>query len=199
MFPLRVGRKVMLTICSVPVTLQAPAHVSLWWREKTQANQTFLPRLPSLLDLFATHHQFLFFFISFFCFLGPHLQHMEVPRLGVKSEVQLPSHTTATAMWDPSQVCAVTYTTDHSNAGSLTHWARQWIKPVSSWIPVRFVTTEPQRELPHSQFLILWSHSLKSGSLYPSRLVRLVTDALRASLLTCVFLHPWVPDLQSSR
>ena len=27
-----------------------------------------------------------------FCFLGPHLQHMEVPRLGVKSELQLPAY-----------------------------------------------------------------------------------------------------------
>ena len=30
---------------------------------------------------------------------------MEVPRLGVKSELQLPVYTTATATQDPSQVC----------------------------------------------------------------------------------------------
>ena len=30
---------------------------------------------------------------------------MEVPRLGVKSEVQLPAYTTATVTWDPSLVC----------------------------------------------------------------------------------------------
>ena len=37
-----------------------------------------------------------------FCFvLGPHLWHMEVPRLGVTSELQLPAYTTATAMPDP--------------------------------------------------------------------------------------------------
>jgi len=28
-----------------------------------------------------------FLFVCFFAFLGPHQQHMEVPRLGVKSEV----------------------------------------------------------------------------------------------------------------
>ena len=39
--------------------------------------------------------------IFFFCFLGLHLQHMEVPRLGVKLELQLPAYTTATAMQDP--------------------------------------------------------------------------------------------------
>ena len=29
-------------------------------------------------------------------FLGPHLQHMQVPRLGVESELQLPAYATAT-------------------------------------------------------------------------------------------------------
>ena len=40
----------------------------------------------------------------FFVFLGLHLQHMEVPRLGIKLELQLLAYTTATAMWDPSHV-----------------------------------------------------------------------------------------------
>ena len=30
---------------------------------------------------------------------------MEVPRLGVKSELQLLTYTTATATWDPSRGC----------------------------------------------------------------------------------------------
>ena len=41
----------------------------------------------------------------FFCFLGPYLWHMEVSRLGVKSELQLPADTTATATQDPNVVC----------------------------------------------------------------------------------------------
>ena len=44
-----------------------------------------------------------------------------------------------------SQSASVTYTTAHSNMGSLTHWARSGIEPISSWIPVRFITAEPQR------------------------------------------------------
>ena len=46
---------------------------------------------------------FLSFFFFFF-FLGPHLQHMEVPRLGAKSELQLPAYTTTTATQDPSHI-----------------------------------------------------------------------------------------------
>ena len=34
---------------------------------------------------------------KFFVFLGPHPQHMEVPRLEVESELQLPAYTTANA------------------------------------------------------------------------------------------------------
>ena len=43
-------------------------------------------------------------------------QHMEVPRLGGKSELQLLAYTTGTALQDLSRI----YDLDH-NAGSLTH------------------------------------------------------------------------------
>ena len=38
-----------------------------------------------------------FFLFFVFAFLGPHLQHMEVLRLGVESELQLLAYATATA------------------------------------------------------------------------------------------------------
>ena len=49
---------------------------------------------------------FLFFCLFVcFCFLGPHPWHMEVSRLGVKSELHLPAYTTATATRGPSCIC----------------------------------------------------------------------------------------------
>ena len=45
----------------------------------------------------------LFFFL--FCFLMPYPQHMEVPRLGVETEQQLPATAIATAMQDLSHIC----------------------------------------------------------------------------------------------
>ena len=42
---------------------------------------------------------------EFFFFLGPHLRHMEVPRIGVESELQMPAYTTATAMQGLSRIC----------------------------------------------------------------------------------------------
>ena len=51
------------------------------------------------------------FFFSFLFFLGPHPWHMEVPRLGVKSELQLLAYTMATATQDPSRI----YNLHHSS------------------------------------------------------------------------------------
>ena len=58
---------------------------------------------------------FFVFWLFFFCFLGPYLQHMEAPSLGVKSELQLPAYTTATARWNLSCICDL----HHS---SWQHW-----------------------------------------------------------------------------
>ena len=37
------------------------------------------------------------------------------------------------------QATSATFTTAHSNTGSLTHWLRSGIEPTSSWILVRFI------------------------------------------------------------
>ena len=50
-----------------------------------------------------------FFFLVFLPFLGPFPQHMEVPRLGVESELQPPAYATATATQDLSCICDLHY------------------------------------------------------------------------------------------
>ena len=49
--------------------------------------------------------------LSFFFPLWPHLQHMEVPRLGIEPALQLPAFTTATATPHPSHA----YNLHHSS------------------------------------------------------------------------------------
>ena len=89
----------------------------------------------------------LVFILFHFCFLGLHLQHMEVPRLGVQSELQLPVYATATAtLWDLSCICDL-YHSSRGNVRSLTQWARPGTEPVFSWILVGFITTKPWWEL----------------------------------------------------
>ena len=46
---------------------------------------------------------------------------MEVPRLGVESELQLLAYTTATATRDLSLICDPYHTTAHGNAEYLIH------------------------------------------------------------------------------
>ena len=62
----------------------------------------YLNGLRTLLRTFEVTTIFLFVWLVF---LGLHLQHTEVPRLGVKSELQLLASTTATATRDPSHIC----------------------------------------------------------------------------------------------
>ena len=84
--------------------------------------------------------------VVFFVFLGPHSQHVEVPRLGVQSELQLRAYARATAMPDPSHVCDL----HHS---SQQHWILNPLRKArdgtcilmeTSWI----VSSAPRRELP---------------------------------------------------
>ena len=51
-----------------------------------------------------TGQQIKIFFFGLFVFLEPHPWHKEVPRLGVKSELQLSAYARATATPDPSRV-----------------------------------------------------------------------------------------------
>ena len=67
-----------------------------------------LHKILSLQNFIST----LLYFSLFFCILGLHLQHTDVPRLG---ELQLPTYATITATRDPSCVCNL----HHS---SLKHW-----------------------------------------------------------------------------
>ena len=81
-----------------------------------------------------------------FSFSGLHVWHVEVPRLGVESELQLLAYTTVTS--DPSH-------TDNLHCSSQQ---RQILNPLreagdqmaSSWMLVGFISPEPQWELPPS-------------------------------------------------
>ena len=64
-------------------------------------------------------HILLLLLFFFFSFLGLHLRHIEVPKLGVEWEQELPAYATPRASLDLSCVCDLH--TAHGNAGSLTH------------------------------------------------------------------------------
>ena len=67
------------------------------------------------------------FCFGLFVFLGLHLQHTEVPRLGVKSELWPPAYTTATATWDLSCVCKLHHSSQQRRILNPLNKARDWI------------------------------------------------------------------------
>ena len=72
------------------------AILSQWW-------EVISLRLKMVLVL--PNKSFFLFSFSSSCFLRPHLQHMEGPRLGVESELRLPVSPTATGTQDLSLFC----------------------------------------------------------------------------------------------
>ena len=76
---------------------------------------------PDTLATGCVRHFIFIFIYLFFVFSGPHPWHMEVPRLGGESELQLPAYTTATATLDLSRIC----NPNHSS------WQRRILNPLS--------------------------------------------------------------------
>jgi len=93
------------------------------------------PRLGIYLLHFSHSLLLLLLFFFFLVSLGLHLHHMEVPRLGVESELQLPAYTTATAMPDTSQVCNL----HHS---SQQHWILNPVNEARGWSHILMDTSQ---------------------------------------------------------
>ena len=94
--------------------MQADIHRIKSWKKAlslTLADETEIriSFFSSLYFLILLKECFLFLSFPFFsfCFLGPQMQHMEVPKPGVESEIQLPATATvtATAISGTSHIC----------------------------------------------------------------------------------------------
>ena len=72
-----------------------------WFLSNTQT----LCQQMVILAKWRLFHFILYIIYLFICLLGPHVQRMEVPRLGIKSELQLLAYTTAIATPDLSLIC----------------------------------------------------------------------------------------------
>ena len=115
----------------------------------TQSMKEFLQK-----DIYSTLHSthsspntivgFFLLLLLFLSFLHP--QHMEVPRRGVESTLQLPAYTTATATPDPSCICDLHHSSEQHRILNPLSKASHWTS--TSWITVGFITSEPQWELP---------------------------------------------------
>ena len=86
----------------------------------------------------------------FFFFLGLHPCHMEVPMLGVESELQLPAYTEATATPDPSHVCNLHHSSQQH--GILNPLSEARDHTCNLMVPSGMVSALPQQEFLISNF-----------------------------------------------
>lgn len=81
-------------------------------------------------------HSSVYLLLLLLVFLGPPPGHVEVPRLGVPSEPQLPAYTTATVAQDPSCICELRHSSRQPGTLNPLHEARDQtpILMDTSWV-----------------------------------------------------------------
>ena len=135
---------------SLRILLKLINQMYSFWRRNTSINPNIASLASTMREMAklgqAPRHPSFFVFVFWFCLLGLHLRHMEVPRLRVKLELYC--RPTPQLQQCRIRAASTTYIKAHGNAKSLTHWARPRIEHTSSCIPVRLITTEPQWERP---------------------------------------------------
>ena len=91
----------------------------------------------------------------YFVFLGPHPWHVEVPRLGVESESQLPAYARATAMPDLSRVFDLHHSSHQCRILNPLNKARDGTRNlmVPSWTHFLCATMGT----PHGSYFEMWS------------------------------------------
>ena len=90
---------------SIDHTLGCSENIKLWYHFCTYGGPHFdyssstgyFENFLYISNMYIHIHVFYFLFTYFSFLLWPHLQHMEVPRLGVELELQLPAYAIATA------------------------------------------------------------------------------------------------------
>ena len=91
----------------------------------------------------------------FFCLLGPHPQHVEIPRLGVQLELQLSAYTTAIATRDRSRVCDLRHSSGQCQILNPVSEARDQTHVLMDTSRICFCcTTTPIFEIFNNIFLI---------------------------------------------
>ena len=97
-----------------------------------------------------------------FCFS---LGHMDVPRLGIESELQLPAYTTATTMLGPSHICNLHQSAWQHRILNLLSQARDWTPFLMDTSRIYFCCTMTGTPTPE---VFCWVICLETASYLPT-------------------------------
>ena len=128
---------------------------------------------------------FFFFFLVFLLFLGPLPRHMEVPRLGVESELQPPAYTRATATRDPSRVCNLHHSSRQRRI--LNPLTRPGTQPATSWFLVGFINHCATKGTPALNFFCLEVTHIPSRDTTAAKASHVATELWEMLILP----HAW--------
>ena len=93
----------------------------------------------NLTHFYVLYYFFIFYLFYFiFCFLGLHLWHMEIARLGVQLELQLLAYARAMATSDSSHVCNLHHSSWQSQILNTLRKARDWTCNLKVTSQIRF-------------------------------------------------------------
>ena len=95
-------------------------------------------------------HLFIYLFIYLFLLLRATPRHMEVPRLGVQSELQPPAYTTATATGDLSLICDLYHSSRQCQILNPLSEARDQTHILTDTSQVHYLWATTGTLLPHS-------------------------------------------------
>ena len=128
---------------------------SKWKETPTRRSEDFILLRPTHSEHFCQNPSGLFCLFFFFYFRAAPVAYANSQATGwIRAAPTGLHHSHSKA--GSTRATSPTYTTAHSNTRSLTHWARPGIESASSWILVKFITTEPQQELPSWLFYRNW-------------------------------------------
>ena len=132
------------------------------------------PRLPIFFQHFCSFSFSLFLFLFFAFFLGLHLWHKEILRLGDELEPPLPAYATATAMEDPSRICNIHHSSRQGQILNLPSKARD--QTGNLMVLSRFVSAAPRLGTPCSSSLNWGLYQFIFPLCYPIALYSLLNN-----------------------
>ena len=115
---------------------------------------------------------------------------MQVPRLGVEWELQMPAYITATATRDLSCICKLQCS--YGNTRSLAHWSRLGIEPPSSWTRFCVLNLLSHSENSYTILKVTFHSQLSQNIGYVLPIIQYIPETILHPIVYLPLFHPCI-------